>query len=267
MPATLTIERQSTIEEPSWTPDDISSSALPPPVERFVDLATPAQGGPIDTVVMTCEAWMRRPWLPPIPLQIRMSHRLGVAFVHEIRIGRGVLSYPIGLDAFVDGRGAMIVGRSIETGPSFDQGARIAMWGEALTFPASWLGRTDVGWESLDARTARFIVSSPEGDLPIDVSFDPRTELPTSCVADRYKGSGPLTRWYGAWTDWAIGPEGVLAPRRMQVRWADEPQPWLTIRVDRIAVDTPIDATIERARAALRAPIARARSAGHRRPT
>ena len=199
---------------------------------------------------------MRRPWWLPVPLQIRMSHRLGVAFVHEIRIGRGALSYQIGLDAFVDGRGAMIVGRSIQTGPTFDQGARIAMWGEALMFPASWLSRTDVGWESVDARTARFIVPSPDGDLPILVSFDPDTGLPTSCAADRYKGYGPLTRWYGAWSDWAIGPEGVLAPRRMQVRWADEPHPWLTIRVNSLAVNTPVDAIFDlRARDAIRAQL------------
>ena len=206
---------------------------------------------------MTCDAWMRRPWWLPIPLQIRMSHRLGYAFVHEIRIGRGPFSRQIGLDAFVDGRGAMIVGRSTQTGRTFDQGARIAMWGEALTFPASWLGRTDVGWESVDARTARFMVPTPDGDVPIVVSFDPRTGLPTSCAADRYKGVGPLTRWHGAWSDWVVGPEGILAPRRMQVRWTDEPHPWLTIRVNNLAVNTPVDETFDRARAAIRPPVAR----------
>jgi len=131
------------------------------------------------------------------------------------------------------------------------------MWGEALVFPTSWLGRTDVGWESIDARTARLIVPSPEGDLPILVSFDPNTGLPTSCGADRYKGLGPLTRWYGHWSDWVVGTEGVLAPRRMQVRWADESHPWLTIRVTRVDVNTQVDATFARARAAIRAPSGR----------
>ena len=131
------------------------------------------------------------------------------------------------------------------------------MWGEALIFPASWLSRTDVGWESVDARTARFIVPSPDGDLPILVSFDPATGLPTQCAADRYKGAGPLTRWYGAWSDWAVGPEGVLAPRRMLVRWADEPHPWLTIRVNGLTVNGAVDATFDRARDAMRAPASR----------
>ena len=259
MTPTITIERPTLTAHPRWLSATAPSTVMPPPVARFVDLAMHERVGAIDTVEMTCDAWMRRPWWLPIPLQIHMSHRLGFAFVHEIRIGRGAFSHAIGLDAFVDGRGAMIVGRSRQTGSTFDQGARIAMWGEALTFPASWLRRTDVGWESVDARTARFIVPSPDGDIPILVSFDPRTGMPTSCAADRYKGVGPLTRWYGAWSDWRVGPEGVLAPRRMQVRWADEAHPWLTIRVTRLAVNTPVGETFDRARAAIRAPTTRAR--------
>ena len=243
-------------EQPHGVFVPASTRVLPPPVARFVDLTVNWPLGAIATVEMECDAWMRHPWWLPVPLEIRMVHRLGVAFVHEIRIGRGRLSYPIGLDAFVDERGAMIVGRSAQTGRTFDQGARIAMWGEALIFPAAWTARTDVGWESIDARTARFIVPSPDGDVPILVSFDPDTGLPTSCAADRYKGRGPLTRWYGIWSNWAVGAEGVLAPRLMQVRWADEPRPWLTIRVARLALNTPVDATFDRARAAIRAPMA-----------
>ena len=256
MPPTMTIERPTPTAQPCWLPVSAPSSVLPPPVARFVDLVMHGHVAAIDTVEVTCDAWMRRPSWLPIPMHIRMLHRLGVAFVHEIRIGRGARSIPVGLDAFVDGRGAMIVGRSIQTGRTFDQGARIAMWGEALTFPASWLGRTDVGWESVDAQTARFIVPSPDGDLPILVSFHHRTGLPSSCAADRYKGMGPLTRWYGGWSDWAVGPEGILAPRRMQVRWADEPRPWLTIRVTGLALGAPVDAIFDRARASIRTAMA-----------
>jgi hypothetical protein len=39
----------------------------------------------------------------------------------------------------------------------------------------------------------------------------------------------------------------------MEVRWADEPHPWLTIKVTRLAVNSPVDATFDRARAAIRA--------------
>jgi hypothetical protein len=45
----------------------------------------------------------------------------------------------------------------------------------------------------------------------------------------------------------------------MQVRWADESHPWLTIRVTRLAVNTSVDEMFDRARAAMRVPMARRR--------
>ena len=96
----------------------------------------------METLAIETTAWMRRPCMPRIPLEIRMAHRLGYEFVHEIRIGRGRLSFRFGLDAYVDGHGLMKVGPSVQTGIEFDQGALIALWGEALGFPAAWERRT-----------------------------------------------------------------------------------------------------------------------------
>ena len=82
---------------------------LPAPVARFRSLA--ADGAPrvVETLAIETTAWMRRPWMPN-PLEVRMAHRLGYEFVHEIRIGRGALSFRFGLDAYVGGHGLMKVG-------------------------------------------------------------------------------------------------------------------------------------------------------------
>src|SRR4249920_3077363 len=81
------------------------TTPLPAPVARFVELVT-GRGAPrIETLVLETDAWMRRPKMPPIPLAIRMSHRLGESFVHRIRVGRGPCSFQFGMDAFIDGRG------------------------------------------------------------------------------------------------------------------------------------------------------------------
>jgi hypothetical protein len=220
---------------------------LPVPVARFVELAAEAHSGPFKTVALDTTAWMRRPGLPPIPLEIRMLHRLGEGFVHDIRIGRRPLSVRFGLDAFVDRRGAMKVGRSVKLGPTYDRGALIAMWAEALTFPSAWLDRTDVRWEAIDVASARLVVPFEHGDVPITVGFDAASGLPDLCLADRNKGDGPLTPWMGVWRDWRIA-DGVLAPRRLVVRWLDEPDPWLAITVRSIALDAPVDAELDRAR-------------------
>lgn len=229
---------------------------LPAPVERFVELALAARPPEVETVVLETDAWMRRPKLPPIPLAIRMSHRLGESFVHRIRVGRGSLSIPFGTDAFVEGRGLMQVGRSVQLGPTFDDGALIAMWGEALVFPTAWLHRTDVRWDAVDERTAVLVVSGDRGDVPLTVRFDPRVGFPTSCEADRHKGSGPRVGWCGRWSRWRPTRAGVFAPSRMDVQWADEDRPWLELWVTSIQPNGPVDDDLACARHVLDAAVA-----------
>jgi hypothetical protein len=44
----------------------------------------------------------------------------------------------------------------------------------------------------------------------------------------------------GLWSDWCVADDGLLAPRRLLVRWSDEPQPWLDINVASITVNAPV---------------------------
>jgi uncharacterized protein DUF6544 len=228
--------------------DDRVRPPLPQPVRRFVGLAGPTRGVGPGAVVIDTEAWMWRPGMPRIPLEIRMSHVLGDAFVHDIRIGRRPFAIRFGLDAFVDGYGLVRIGRMVRSGPEVDQGALIAMWGEALVFPAAWIGRSDVWWKPIDDHTARLVVTGPEGPIPLDVRFNPATGLPSSCHADRYKDAGRLTPWTGEWADWRPTGRGMLVPCRMRVRWMDEAQPWLDIQVRRIEFDPPVEPELDRAR-------------------
>jgi uncharacterized protein DUF6544 len=222
-------------------------SRLPAPVARFVAVAAPPGSPRIRTAVFDTVAWMWRPRMPRIPIAIRMTHLLGEAFVHDIRIGRPPLAFRFGVDAFVDGHALIRVGRAVQDGERIDQGALIAMWGEALVIPEAWMRRPDVAWESIDEHAARLIVPGPAGPVALDVDFDPVTGLPTACRADRYKGDGPLTPWTGRWSRWRPSA-GVLIPRRMDVRWLDEPRPWLEIRVRHVVLDASVDAEIARVR-------------------
>ncbi len=225
-------------------------TSLPPPVERFVELATGGRMTRIESMVLETDAWMRRPMLPPIPLGIRMSHLLGEAFVHRIRVGRGAVSIPFGLDAFVDGHGLMKVGRSVQLGPTFDEGARTAMWGEALVIPA-WLDRQDVHWDPVDQRTALLVLAGTDRDVPMTVRFDAATGFPTSCETARHKGTGARVRWTGRWWRWRPAGGGMLAPSRMDVRWADEERPWLDLRVTSIRLHADVDDDLAEARRVL----------------
>jgi hypothetical protein len=237
---------------PTGTPGvtaELGTDLLPTTVARFRELALAGEATTPRTVILDTAAWMRRPRLPRIPLEIRMSHRLGSEFVNDIRIGRGRLSFRFGLDAFIAGRGLMRIGPSIQTGPSFDQGALIALWAEALNFPGTWR-QPGVRWEPVDATTSTLVVPGPEGEIPIRVGFDPDTGFPAWCEADRYKSSGPKVRWRGTSSQWRRFPGGVLAPSRFGAAWADEAEPWLDVEVRSVVVDGPIEATFELGRRA-----------------
>jgi hypothetical protein len=204
--------------------------------------------------------------MPPIPLEIRMAHRLGHEFVHDIRIGRGVVSFRFGLDAYVDGHGLMKVGPSVQTGPHFDQGALIALLGEALGFPSAWEHRDDVRWEEVDDTTARLIVPGPEGEIPITVGFDPATGCPATFEADRYKSAGPKVRWIGQSSNWRRFAGDVLAPGRFTAQWADEPRPWIDIQTRALSVNAMVDDALRLGRDALHAARPQLATSGRRRP-
>jgi hypothetical protein len=223
-------------------------TALPAPVARFRSLL--ADEPTAETAVIETTCWMRRPRMPRIPLTISMAHRLGEAFVHDIRIGRGRLSFRFGLDAFVDGLGVIRIGPAVSRGPHYDDGALIAMWGEAVWFPSAWEGRDDVRWDAIDGESAVLVIRRPSGDLPLTVTFDSATGLPTACTADRYKGDGPKVGWTGRSTAWRR-VDGVLVPTRLTAQWADEPLPWIDITTRHVRINVPVDDALARGRALL----------------
>jgi hypothetical protein len=252
-PTMITIETTDPAPPPlrSETFRATEDAALPRPVLRFRRL-TEAGGPPeFETIRLETSATIHRPRMPPIPLRITMAHRLGKAFAHDIRIGVRRLSFRFGVDAFVDGRGVMKIGSKVQSGPTFDRGALIAMWGEALSFPNSWNRQPGLRWEPVDDATALLLIPWAGESIPVTVGFDPLTGYPIRCHAERHKGDGPLVGWAGLWTEWQSWPGGIPAPARMQAWWDDESAPWLDMRVEHLEVDVPIEATLELGRRAL----------------
>jgi hypothetical protein len=86
-----------------------------------------------------------------------------------------------------------------------------------------------------------------------DLEFDPNSGLPTSYATDRYKRpGGPKVRWTVGLASWRTF--GALDyPTEFVVRWSDEPQPWLTMRVSTAALDPSISEPMARAREVLAA--------------
>ena len=238
-------------------------TALPPPVARFRNLVDTRIL--VETVLIDTTAVMRRPGMPPIPLEIRMAHRLG----HDCSstTSGSVVAWSrsaLGSDAYVDGHGLMKVGPSVQTGPHFDQGALIALWGEALGFPSAWEHRDDVrlGSGGLHHRAAhrpgarrrdpdhRWV--RPSDRVPCDVrGRSLQVDGPEGSLDRAVEQLAPL-RGRGARARQVHGPVG------------GQPRPWIDIRTGALSGIAMVDDALRLGRDALHAARPQLATSGRR---
>lgn len=177
----------------------LERSDLPLPVRRFLEAAYPEiRPGP-KTIRLDARGTPRRRPLPALPFATRISVRPGRDRVMEISLGPVTLLR--GLDAYLDGRGFTRVGRKLEAGPPFDQGAFHTLVLETLFVPSAW-ERLRLTWEAVDETVAHLLIPFRDGVERATVRFDPGAGLPTSYETRRHKGPGPGST--GGWR-WAAG--------------------------------------------------------------
>jgi hypothetical protein len=228
------------------TPPDL---ALPPLVQRWRHLATSRLAVSPSAIYLEGPARFKRGRLPYLPMRIRIWNRLGVERVSELEVGLLGLTLMRGLDAYVDGRGFTRVGSELSVGSEVDQGAFHVMFLETLLVPAAW--PPDVRWEAVHSGAARVGIPFGAGTEWADLEFDSNTGLPTSYATDRYKRpGGPKVRWTVSLASWrAFG--ALDYPTEFVVRWSDEAQPWLRMRISTVVLDPPTAERMALARAVL----------------
>jgi hypothetical protein len=190
-------------------------------------------------------------------MRIRIWNRLGIERVSELQVGLMGLTLLRGLDAYVDGRGFTCVGSELSIGSEVDQGAFHVLFLETLLVPAAW--PADLRWETVHSGAARVVIPFRSGTERADLEFDPNTGLPTSYATDRYKRpGGPKVRWTVSLASWrAFG--ALDYPTEFVVRWSDEAQPWLRMRINTVVLDPPTAEPMARARAVLTTAASEAR--------
>lgn len=194
---------------------------LPRPVQRYLELARP---GPAAAVAVLEQRGALRtapdgPWLPFVAEQAYSMDPPG--FVWHARAELAPLVHLVARDAFVDGRGHMLV-RVLglvtvadARGPELDRGAALRYWGEVISFPERVLDPR-VRWEALDDRRARMLVEHDGLELAGVVEFG-EDGLPAAFLADRFRevgGESVLTPWSGHFREWK-----ELDGRRYPTRW------------------------------------------------
>ncbi len=211
---------------------------LPAPVARYAAKMS-AYGMPKVTSFSAGGTGVMRRGPLSMPLRWRVEHHPGEEFVRDMQVTWFGIPVVTGLDVWQHGQGKMVIAGSATTGPEMDQGANMAAWGEAGWAPSFQLTDPRVRWEPIDDTHARMVFPFEQGKDSLVYTFDPETDLPTQAFGMRYKagGSGKIG-WTVRTLGWR-GARGMLVPTRVDVKWADEGEPWASFEIEDLVLNVP----------------------------
>jgi hypothetical protein len=206
-------------------------------VERFYHRLYGPTVPVVTSAVLSGRAEMRLGGIT-FPARFRFTHEAGRNYRHYIEVTWFGLPIMKVNERYVDGRAIMeLPMRVIENEPKVDQGANLALWGEAIWFPSLFVTDPRVRWEPLDDSTAVLIVPGVPGDTNAAerfvVRFDPETDMPLLFEAMRYKAadSKRKTLWLAEARYWGrIGTNTV--PRTGAITWFGDSAPWAVFHVE-----------------------------------
>jgi hypothetical protein len=210
---------------------------LPAPVERFYREIYGDRLPRIETAVLSGRATLRIAGVP-LPARWRFVHDVGEAYRHEIVttwFGLPLLRVD---ERFVDGQGRMRLPFGTEQGPAVDQGANLALWAEALWFPAALALDPRVRWDPVDDATALLRVPFGEERETFVARFDASTGLLATLEAMRYKGADAAekTLWLNHAERWGR-IAGQPTVTEAAVRWVDDPRPWAAFHLEQLVLN------------------------------
>lgn len=210
---------------------------LPGPVRRFYQGLYGEELPVFESAVLTGRASLRVAGIT-FPARWRFTHDVGHGYRHEIVatwFGLPLLRVD---ERYVGGRGRLELPFGVEEGPAVDQGANLALWAEAVWFPAALATNPEPRWREVDEVTA--LLDVPFGDqtqtfIARFAADDGHLEL---FEAMRFKGADATekTLWLTRATGWREVNDHPV-PTVAQVQWFDERSPWATFQVETVALN------------------------------
>ncbi|NJN17576.1 MAG: hypothetical protein HC822_15535 [Oscillochloris sp.] len=216
---------------------------LPPPVERFYRQAYGDRVPVIESVVISGRAAMRIAGIT-FPARYRFVHDAGAGYRHYIEATFFGLPLMKVNEHFLDGKSRMALPFGVtENEPKVNQGANLALWGEAIWFPTLWLTDPQVRWAPVDDSTALLYVPFGEDEAQFVVRFDPDTGLIHMLEAMRYKGveSSARTLWLNEARNWGT-VDGHPTYTIGAVTWFDEGSPWAVFTAENMLTNVDVRA-------------------------
>jgi hypothetical protein len=216
---------------------------LPSPVAKFYKKLYGEKIPVIHSAVISGHAALR-PFGPiSLPSRFRIMHVAGQDYRHYIEAT--IFGFPMMKinESYIKAwsRMAMPWGTT-ENDPRANQGANLAIWAEALWFPAILLTDSRVHWNAVDDVTATLSVPFGTSTETFVARFDPQTNLLTYLESMRFKTDQKIL-WLNearVWGDLA----GSMVLKSSAVIWMDDGKPWANFEVEEIVLNADVSKTI-----------------------
>lgn len=210
-------------------------AGLPAPVERYLRVTYGEEVPVIHSAVLTGRGRIQPNTPIFLPARFRFVHESGTNYRHFFEVtwfGLPVLTVDEGI---VDGASFFenpLLGTEYDE-PGMNQGATLALWAEAIWFPAVLATDARIQWQPVDDVTALLRVPFEAGTETFVVRFDLESGQLTTMEAmrARTKDIDQKILWMPrslAW-DWI---DGYLIPSESAVVWQDQGTPWAYFSVE-----------------------------------
>jgi len=247
----LQVQPQSFQEYPVITTPKLETVplpvGLPAPVERFYRTVYGEEIPVIETVVMQGRGVMKPFMNIPIPARFVFVHNAGKDYRHYFEatfFGIPLLKVNEG---YIDGVSFF----ESPMGSNYDdvnanQGGNLALWAEAVWFPALWVTDPRAHWESVDEHSALLYIPYEESEETFLVRFNPQTRLIDMMEAMRYRdtGEGKSKILWIARTEAAQKIEGTEISSGGSVMWLDQGKPWAYFNVEELIYNMDVNTYI-----------------------
>jgi hypothetical protein len=216
---------------------------LPAPVARFYRKLYGDNIPVIHSAVISGHAALRPVGLISLPARFRFTHVAGQDYRHYIEAT--VFGWPILKinESYIAGSSRMAMPwGTTENDPGANQGANLAIWAEAMWFPAILVTDPRVHWNAVDDVTATLSVPFGERTETFVARFDPQTNLLSYFESMRFKTDQKVL-WLNearVWGDLA----GSTVLKSSAVIWMDDGKPWANFEVEEIVLNADVSKTI-----------------------
>lgn len=222
-------------------------AGLPAPVDRFYRTVYGKEIPVIETVIIQGRGVMKPFMNIPIPARFVFVHNAGKDYRHYFE------ATLFGIPLFKVNEG-YIDGASFFESPmgayyneaNENQGANLAVWAEAVWFPALWVTDTRARWEPVDEHSALLYIPYEKTEENFLVRFNPQTGLIDMMEAMRYREIGqdqPKILWIVKTEEGQMVAETNIGCTG-SVMWLDQGKPWAYFNVEELIYNVDVSTYI-----------------------